>query len=66
MSKTIRTPISWYYDKYGDRDGKKGFKPNKKFKKLQKQSRKAKEKMALRMEKEVIPEFPRSDCWDFN
>jgi hypothetical protein len=65
MSRTIRK----YYDYnnstiYNDR--KPWFKPNKQFKTLAKKSRKAKEKEALRLDKEVIPEFPKEDVYNWS
>ena len=47
-------------------DKKRWYKPGKKFKKLQKKSRKAKEKEAIRLDKEVIPEFPKTNTWNWN
>lgn len=47
-------------------DKKRWYKPNKIFKKTRKQRRKAQEKQALRLEKEIIPEFPKDDVWDWN
>ncbi len=49
-----------------DRDCKKWFKPPAKFKKLLKKKRKAKERQALRLGLEVIPEFPKTDVWEWN
>lgn len=70
MSNTYRKELDWYYDFAGNRDSKKWFKPNKKFKQLQKKSRKAKEKDALKHilenEDEILPKFPKTDVWDWN
>ena len=65
MGKTFRK------DHYTDalrNDSKPWYKPGKKFKNYQKQSRKAKEKESLRKidENEIIPEFPKTDTWDWN
>ncbi len=71
MSKTIRA-VDYAYSSFEDeewklkRDGKKAYKPNKKFKTLQKQSRKAKEKQALLKDPDLIPEFPKTDVWNYN
>ena len=43
---------------------KSRFKPPKKFKKAQKRVRKAKERMAFKMHKEV-PVFGKTDAWDY-
>ena len=67
MSRTFRKTYppyeGWIDNKY---DGKKFYKPTKRFKKLQKKSRKAKEREALKLNKEVIPEFPKTDQWLWN
>ena len=52
-------------DEYTQRDIKNPFKPNKKFKSLRKRSRKAKERQALRENRE-IPVFKKTDTWDWN
>ena len=49
-----------------ERDKKKWFKPSKAFKEAQKKGRKAKERQAIREDKEIIPEFPKTDVWDWN
>jgi hypothetical protein len=66
MSHTFRKNLYWYYDPKGNRDCKKWFKPDKKFKTILKQKRKAKEKEALKLGKEIIPEFPKTDVWEWN
>lgn len=70
MSNTYRKtcPDSWAY-KYEDKgyqsDVKPYCKPNSKFKKAQKQRRKAKEKQAMRSDPENVPVFKKSDQWDW-
>ena len=71
MSRTKRrvtpNPI---LDLETSKDKKKWFKPTKEFKKIRKAIRKAKERAAVRnavAEKtEVIPEFPKTDVWEWN
>jgi hypothetical protein len=63
MSRTLRKD---YDNNKWVPDSKPYYKPNKEFKTLSKRSRKAKEKEALRLEKEVIPEFPKSNQYDWN
>lgn len=68
MSRTYRgkTPIYDGTTWESTKDKKKWYKPGKIFKQLQKRKRKAKEKAALILEKEVIPDFPKTDQWDYN
>lgn len=67
MSRTYKSSNykrSNYYDfNPYDNDKKPWFKPNKKFKTMEKRIRKAKEKQALKLEKEIIPDFPKTDVW---
>ena len=67
MSHTYRKFTPWDFKKEeATRDKKKWFKPTSTFKQCQKRKRKAKERQAFRDEKEVIPEFRRTDQWDWN
>lgn len=63
MSRTKRKD---YYNDSLVNDQKPFYKPNKRFKQTLKKSRKAKEKEALRLDKEIIPEFPKEDVWNWN
>ena len=63
MSRTRRKD---YHHNILINDDKPWYKPNKKFKSLAKKSRKAKEKEALKLDKEIIPEFPNQDVWNWN
>ena len=63
MSRTKRKD---YYSDEKVNDQKPWYKPDSKFKKILKKSRKAKERQALRQDKEIIPEFPKTDVWDWN
>lgn len=66
MSDTYRKgcPRDWG-DKPYKSDHKPYCKPNSKFKKLQKQRRKAKEKQALKVNPDNIPIFKKTDEWDW-
>ena len=66
-----------YQERYGEGfgkpwhikgDRKSSAKPGAAFKEVAKSSRKAKERDAMRHldENEIIPEFPKTDTWDFN
>ena len=67
MSRTYRKLTSWDFDsEKGARDCKKYHKPPGNFKKYLKKSRRAKERMAFKMDKEIIPEFPNEDQWSWN
>jgi len=68
MSRTKRKIYPPYEKGLFDdsRDKKKWFKPPSKFKKIMKSRRKAKEKQAFRQDKEIIPEFPKTDTWKWN
>lgn len=63
MSNTYRKD---YYKSSWVKDNKPWYKPNKEFKQIKKRSRKAKEKQALRVGAEIIPEFPKTDVWEWN
>ena len=63
MSRTLRKTRD--KNKYSN-DSKPWFKPDSRFKEFTKKSRKAKEKEALRLGNEVIPEFPKSNQYDWN
>jgi len=65
MSHTCRKKITWYFDPKGERDHKKWFKPNKRFKQSEKKRRKAKEKAALLRGEEKI-RWPKTDVWNWN
>lgn len=67
MSRTIRRDCGEYRSSDLDttRDRKKWYKPGRIFKDLKKSRRKAKERMAFRMGKDV-PDFPKTDVWDYN
>lgn len=66
MSNTYRKDC---YGDWGDKayksDHKPYCKPNSKFKKAQKQRRKAKERQALRVNPDNIPSFKKSDVWNW-
>lgn len=64
MSKTFRKKNDWLDGEKATRDKKRGYKPNKKFKQLAKSRRKAKEKQALRENKEA-PTFRKEDVWNW-
>ncbi len=71
MSRTRRRMTPNYIPDWDTpKDKKKWFKPTKEFKKIRKAIRKAKERAAVRnavAEKtEAIPEFPKTDMWEFN
>ena len=67
MSHTYRKLTDWDFKaETATRDKKKWWKPTKVFKQIQKKGRKAKERQALKEEKEIIPEFPKTDTWDWN
>lgn len=65
MGKTFR---KGHYNSEKHRDKKHWYKPNADFKRMQKKSRKAKERDAMRHldENEIIPDFPKTDTWDWN
>lgn len=71
MSRTYKSE-SYKYSSIEDeewkmrKDGKAWFRPSKKFKKIQKQRRKAKEKQALLKDPDLIPEFPKEDVYNWN
>jgi hypothetical protein len=66
MSRTHRRQTPVYRNFYDtDRDGKKWYKPDAKFKQQTKKQRKAKEKQAFKAGKETIPEFPNSNEWNW-
>lgn len=46
-------------------DKKAWHRPNSKFKRRNKQGRKAKEKAAFRNDPDNVPEFPKTDQWDW-
>jgi hypothetical protein len=50
MSHTFREQTEWDFDD----------------KKSKRDKRKAKEKEALKLGKEIIPEFPKTDVWEWN
>jgi len=70
MSKTYRSH-DYCYSSWEDeewklkRDKKAFYKPSKKFKYLNKRQRKAKEKQALIHDPDNVPEFPKSDAYDW-
>lgn len=67
MSRTRRAtdPIYNYHEGWkANADKKRWWKPNKKFKALQKQIRKAKERQAFRERKDV-PIFKKTDVWNW-
>ncbi len=68
MSRTTRKQTPIYENTFDSaRDGKKWFKPNKKFKKLKKKIRKAKLKEEFKKKgDEGIKDFPHTDIWDWN
>lgn len=73
MSRTFRkTDPNYGLDFDTNRDKKKWFKPTKKYKKVEKSKRKAKEKQVIKNIKNVelddisIPRFPKTDTWNWN
>jgi len=61
---------TWYHDNHKrnfKRDRKDYFKPDKKYKTMTKELRRAKERAAMQKhDYDNVPKFPKSDVWDWN